>query len=362
MIKPHCFQKEWIDHFRRQPAYNRISPPLIEKMIHAFSLLQHLQVLELPFVFKGGTSLVLLLERANRFSIDIDIITMASREEIERRLDKIAASSVFTGWSLEAHRSYQPGVPKAHYKLEYASAYHKSGYVLLDILFEQPHYPAVHALPVTSNWFETEEIVSVDVPSVESITGDKLTAFAPNTTGIPYGKTKELEIIKQLFDLAALFDRVERVEIVAQSFLAFARQEIGYRALNITPTEVLWDTIHTCRIISSREGNKVEPDRTHYTELRGGIQQFDNHLITGHFRIDDAIAASAKVAYLCIRLLIEDHTELPRFDGQDTTGSIITNPAWSLLNKLKRLPDPSAFFYWFAGLQILGLLEVPGSQ
>jgi Nucleotidyl transferase AbiEii toxin, Type IV TA system len=359
MIKPHCFQKEWIESFRRQPAYERINPPLIEKMIHAFSLLQHLQTQELAFVFKGGTSLVLLLDKANRFSIDIDIITMASREEIEHRLDAIAASSVFTGWTLDARRSYQTGIPKAHYKLEYTSAYNKTGYVLLDILFERQHYPIVHALPVMSRWFETEKIVAVNVPSVESITGDKLTAFAPNTTGIPYGRTKELEIIKQLFDLAALFDRVQSVDIVASSFMAFARLEIDYRALNITPKDILWDAIHTCRIISFREGNKAEPDRAHYAELRQGIQQFASHLITGHFPIDEAIAASAKVAYLCIRLLIQDYTDLSRFDGQETAAFTITNPQWSLLNKLKRLPDPSAFSYWFSGLQLLGLAKAP---
>lgn len=362
MIKPHCFQKEWIDNFRTQPAYQRINPVLIEKMIHAFSLLQHLQVLDLPFVFKGGTSLVLLLDKANRFSIDIDIITKAGRQEIEASLATIAAGSVFTRWTLETRRSYQPGIPKANYKLEYTSAYNKSGYVLLDILFEDQHYPVVQALPVTSDWFETEKIMLVNVPSIESITGDKLTAFAPNTTGIPYGKTKELEIIKQLFDLAALFDRVQRIDIVAESFMAFARQEIAYRNLNSTPTDVLWDAIHTSRMVSFREGNKAEPDRTHYDELRQGIRQFDSHLITGHFRIDEAIAASAKVAYLCIRLLIQDYTDLPRFDGQDIEASTITNPQWSLLNKLKRLPDRSAFFFWFAGLQLLGLAETPSSR
>jgi hypothetical protein len=359
MIKSHCFQKEWIDRFRAQPAYDRINPPLVEKMIYAFSLLQHLQHRNLAFTFKGGTSLVLLLDRANRFSIDLDIITTASREEIERHLDGIATDSVFTRWQLDARRSYQAGVPKAHYKLEYNSAYHQSAYVLLDILFEQTHYPVIHLLPVTCRWFETEQIITVKVPSVESITGDKLTAFAPNTTGIPYGKSKELEIIKQLFDLGALFNQIHQVETTAASFLAFARQEIAYRSLGILPTDVLWDTIHTCRIISFRDGNKKEPDRSHYAELRRGIQQVDGHLVTGHFRIDEAVTASAKVAYLCIRLLVKDYTDLPRFEGQEISPSVIANPHWNALNKLKKLPDRSAFLYWHAGLQLLGLAEAP---
>lgn len=68
MIKLHCFQKEWIDGFREQEAYKRINPPLLEKMIHALSLLQYLQTHGLNFVFKGGTSLILLLKDSNRFS------------------------------------------------------------------------------------------------------------------------------------------------------------------------------------------------------------------------------------------------------------------------------------------------------
>ena len=59
MIKAHCFKKKWIDGFRVQAAYRKINPPLVEKMINAFSLLQHLCVQGLPFVFKGGTSLLL---------------------------------------------------------------------------------------------------------------------------------------------------------------------------------------------------------------------------------------------------------------------------------------------------------------
>ena len=84
MIKTHCFEKEWIDGFKRQKPYSKINPPLLEKMIHALSLLQHLKKQGLPFIFKGGTSLLLLLENARRFSVDIDILTQASRQEVEQ--------------------------------------------------------------------------------------------------------------------------------------------------------------------------------------------------------------------------------------------------------------------------------------
>jgi hypothetical protein len=47
--------------------------------------------------------------------------------------------------------------------------------------------------------------VTLTVPDINSIAGDKLTAFAPNTTGILYGSGKEKEIVKQLFDVGCLF-------------------------------------------------------------------------------------------------------------------------------------------------------------
>jgi hypothetical protein len=358
MIKAICFQKEWIEKLKRQKAYIKINPPLVEKMIHALSLVQHLKVLGLDFIFKGGTSLILLLEKASRFSIDVDIITKVPRPEIESLLDKVITGSPFTSWQLDAARSYRPGVPKAHYRLEYVSHFNRSGnHILLDILFEDDHYPEVRDLPILSHWIDTETIILVKLPTIESITGDKLTALAPNTTGIQYGKGKELEIIKQLFDLNALFDGVEKVEVVAASYAAFVAKEISYRGLSLAAHQVLWDTIEICRVISFRESNKKEPDRTIYQDLQAGIQNFSNHLINGKFQLDQAIGASAKVAYLAARLLKGDYSPLLRYKGQPIQTLTIGNPQWNILNKLKRLPDQSAFFYWYECLKALTLID-----
>lgn len=73
--------------------------------------------------------------------------------------------------------------------------------------------------------------------------GDKLTAFAPNTTGIPYIKLRHgrdgsieerhcgMEIIKQLFDVASLFDRVENLSVVHETFEKIAPLEMEYRGM-----------------------------------------------------------------------------------------------------------------------------------
>jgi len=358
MIKLHCFQKEWIDGFREQEPYRKINPPLLEKMIHALPLLQYLQTSGLNFTFKGGTSLILLLENSNRFSVDIDIITEDTKEVIEKILDQVVANSHFKAWKLDEKRSYKQGVPKAHYELEYDSNINTSAnYILLDILFEKSHYPATKLKPIQSIWIETESIIEINLPTIEAITGDKLTAFAPNTTGVLYGKDKQLEIIKQLFDLGNLFDQIQNLEQVALSFSAFAKQEMSYRSLDIQPDDILKDTIDTCRIICFRERNRQEPDKSHFVELQNGIRSFGNFLISGRFTIDEAVTAAAKVAYLCARLLTGDFTALEKYNGEDIQQLEIKNQQWNVLNRLKRFPDQSAFFYWYKCLETLNLLE-----
>lgn len=121
MIKAESFEKAWLESHRARKGYEKINPPLVEKMIHALHLVEQLAFQGLDFIFKGGTSLILLLEDAGRFSIDIDIITEASRAQIEHTLAAVCNQPPFQRFELSAHRSYKGGIPKAHYALYYTS-------------------------------------------------------------------------------------------------------------------------------------------------------------------------------------------------------------------------------------------------
>ncbi len=131
MIKDKCFTEAWLDGFKSQKIHSRIDKIILEKMIYALHLLERLKANGLEFVFKGGTSLVLLLEENNRFSIDLDIICKTGREELEDILQRVVDSSKFTAFELDENRSYQPGIPKAHYKFSFDSNQVGSGTILL---------------------------------------------------------------------------------------------------------------------------------------------------------------------------------------------------------------------------------------
>jgi len=91
---------------------------------------------------------------------------------------------------------------------------------MLDVLIEDSIYPELIERPVATKWIEADEETMVTLPSIDAITGEKLTAFAPNTIGIPYFKGKDkqpfsMEICKQFFDLSKLFERIESIKMVA---------------------------------------------------------------------------------------------------------------------------------------------------
>jgi hypothetical protein len=104
---------------------------------------------------------------------------------------------------------------------------------LLDILFEAVQYKKLEKIEIQSSFIPEKEVpLTVKSPCLEDITGDKLTAFAPNTTGIPYFKNEDsmsMEIIKQLYDIGNLADHVSDIETIKSTFKTFATTELSYR-------------------------------------------------------------------------------------------------------------------------------------
>jgi hypothetical protein len=115
----------------------------------------------------------------------------------------------------------------------------------------------------------------------------------------------------------------------------------------------LSDIIETAKTIARRDKNTEEPFKSNFSELKNGIQQFGPFLVSGSFHLDEAITASAKAAYLAAKLSVKDYSTLKRFEGDDISGLIIEAPDWNFLNKLMKLPDKSAFFYWYQTIALL---------
>ena len=73
MSDPRSRSLEWIEQ-AKQHVPGVSDTPLVEKAIRALSLLESLVRSGCPFIFKGGTALMLHLDTTRRLSIDVDIV------------------------------------------------------------------------------------------------------------------------------------------------------------------------------------------------------------------------------------------------------------------------------------------------
>jgi len=322
---------------------------LVEKVIRALLLLEGLVKQEISFVFKGGTALMLHFNSTKRLSIDIDIILLKENNDFEDKLNALAKEQGFIRKELN-HRDTKSIIKKEHYKFHYTPT-HKSNkeedYILLDILFEKSNYQNIIQLPIKSAFVPIiDNPLLVNIPSLEDLLGDKLTAFAPNTTGIPYqksGNSMSMEIIKQLYDIGNLFDKVNDINIIKTTFYKFAKTELTYRNnKELNKQNVLEDIYQTSLCIASRgidgKGN--------FKELQLGIQRIRAYIFSESYHIEKAIIQASKVAYL-ITGIENNVTVIEKYSNplQMKNWQII-EPINNKLNKLKK-SNPEAFFYWF---------------
>lgn len=133
---------------------------------------------------------MLQLGCTQRLSVDIDIVCPPGTDVIAY-LEPYVQMYGF-GEIVPTERLSRTNVPKTHAKRFYQVSYvtnKAQEKVLLDVLFEDVWYTRVERLPIVSPFLlMTGEPLTVSLPSKEDLQGDKLTAFAPNTTGIPYIK------------------------------------------------------------------------------------------------------------------------------------------------------------------------------
>ncbi len=347
MINQKEITSEWISKVSK--ANKNADKILIEKAIRALLLLEGLVKQKIEFTFKGGTALMLHFNSTKRLSIDIDIILPEEKKELNNVLDEVAKEQGFIKKELQT-RTATSEITKAHFKFFYTPLYKTNkveDYVLLDILFERTNYQNIIQLPIISAFVPIIDApLLVSIPSLEDILGDKLTAFAPNTTGVPYFKNENsmsTEIIKQLYDIGNLFDRAENLSVIKNTFSKFAETELEYRNINnCNKQDVIEDIYQTALTIASR-GIDGKGD---FEQLQLGVQRIRAYIFSERFNIEKAIVSASKAAYLST-LIKYDKNKIEKYSNPlQMKDWLIEKPINTKLNKLKK-SNLEAFFYWY---------------
>lgn len=127
--------------------------------------------------------------------------------------------------------------------------------------------------------------------------GDKLTAFAPNTTGIPYFKKEKSmgqEIIKQMYDIGNIFEHIDDPEKVKTVFINFAKVELKYRNIGDDVNVIFDDIVENCLAICIRE----QVGKANFEVLHLGLRQITNYIFSEPYYIEKATIHAARTAYL----------------------------------------------------------------
>lgn len=118
MINQTQITDDWI---RSVSKTQKVDPILVEKVIRALLLLEGLVDQKLPFVFKGGTALMLHFNSTKRLSIDVDILLSDKKIDLNQTLTNLVNEQGFRRWELQ-ERTANIAIEKAHYKLFYNPA------------------------------------------------------------------------------------------------------------------------------------------------------------------------------------------------------------------------------------------------
>ena len=360
MIDRETFSIEWVNKINEELHWKRPGNQLknIEKAITALYLLECLTESDLKFIFKGGTSLLLLLQKVQRFSVDIDVlvddIDDFNKISLQFFKELIAKNDFFTEVTAD-EREGDALTNTYHYRFYYEPFVNQGekSYILLDVYHSHNYYDEVVEAEICSDILNTTgKNATALIPSINCLLADKLTAFAPETIGIslaaePGKRPKRVEVMKQLYDIGNLFEHCDKLQAIINTYKKVATYEIERRDLSITYSETLQDTLRHAYILGFAGLEEIEKHK----QFMDGLKDFRRFVADLSFDETNAILMAARVAYITTLIIVEGTVvEFYSADiGMESWG--INKKGYESFNSYKQ-SNPEAFYYWFRAIEI----------
>jgi hypothetical protein len=268
------FSKEHIERSRLNA-----SSVLAEQAIHCLELVAELASVGLSFQFKGGNSLLLILNEPKRFSIDVDVASDKSRDEIEAALDEaVKKFGVFTRWERRQHKT-KPWLPMTSYYLYYNSVIdpQPDTNIMFDVQMRRSAYRTEFKKVCCGDLYRSEAKTELPLPS--SIISDKLLTLGPATLGIPIGKGKEAQRLKHVYDVSRLSKTLPDANNIRESFRQCLDQENDLQETrNFTADDILKDTLTFLWTTARHDTKPASSDIPALDENIRGLEPFAGHL------------------------------------------------------------------------------------
>jgi len=208
------------------------------------------------------------------------------------------------------------------------------------VLYEENPYVSTVEQNIQNSLLITEpDYIKVRIPSPDCLLGDKMAAFAPHTIGIPINSDKDIEVIKQFYDVCSLLDVFSDFGLVSKTYETIAPIEIAYRGIDITHRDSLEDALWVAACIASR-GKIREEDYPLYVR---GIRDIRNHVYVGNYTPEVAAVNASRVMYMAACLMTgSDYIQTT--DANEYFDAMLIHNEFVPLRYLKKV-DPVSYSY-----------------
>ena len=306
------FDPERIRNLSSQAVITNITN--LEKAIFCLEYVGQLQKEGLDLIFKGGSAVqVLLGDRWTRLSIDIDICTDSSKEELETILEKIHYKFDKKAFSYtQRDREISNRIPFYLYRIETPAIIEKSRTILLDAIGIKPKF-ATQQTSLKAFFFESS--AKVTTPTIGALLGDKLSTIGPTSIGRPLNDSRNgLEYAKHLFDIGVLQETNFDIEQCKAAYKEAIRVQSKVRDKEYTREECFNDMSFTCQVaslpqkigeqaIKALAPSGVSRAISEFRILQDGLRRFHPFLVQKTSYTWDGLRNNAARTALLIKIL-----------------------------------------------------------
>ncbi len=271
MLEIDIFKRDSIAQRLHDGGFNSIAK--FELFIWDLEMFLQIQaLLGEKMVLKGGAATQFYIPVSNqRTSIDIDMLCMASPDEVHKALKQIEnrldGKDEYLKFKLYKPKNPKVGlvrletyfvtVPSICSSSELFASQGKQA-VKVEFLYMDSSYPANHIN--APNLFALETDRTFNILPLVNLFGDKLTTVGPNTIGIP--KERADEQFKQLYDLITLFlfnkeYIISHSDMIAEEYEITAKMESHIHGIEYDKENLLKDMSSFIKQIQGIENNPI---------------------------------------------------------------------------------------------------------
>lgn len=327
----------------------------LEKAIFCLEYAGQLQEEGLDLIFQGGSALqVLLGTKWTRLSIDIDICTDSSKEELETILEKIHGKFDKKAFSYTPrNREISSHIPFYLYRIETPAITEKSRTILLDAIGIKPK---IATQQTSLKTFFYNSSAKITTPTTGALLGDKLTTVGPTTIGRPLKDSRNgLEYAKHLFDIGILQETNFHIQQCKTAYTEVIRIQSKIRNKEYTRDGCFEDMLFTCQVASLPQqlaeqaikelpSTKVSRATSEFRILQDGLRRFRPFLVQKTSYTWDDLRNNAARTALLIKILNSNITDAKAVKILNTPAPTKKEEIFALTEQIKKLPKEKRWF------------------